>query len=137
MQRRARRPFQRARLRYDSTFALEVEYCFDRGIPYEEYLARWSAEDRAKVAAVALERGEKCTRCGTREWEWHEDPNAYEPIYWTCMGCQKRELLEKSDEKTAPGTSIRLVPRQTAAKMRERAAQGIARPQRRRVAGQR
>ena len=136
MQRGARRPFQRSRLRYDHSFALEVGYCYDRGIPYAEFLERWSPEDRAKVTAVAMERSEQCPSCGTSPWEWNEDPDAYEAMHLTCIGCMRREILSADDTPTSKGTSVRLLPKSVAVRLtqekKRREAEGTLRPRRRR-----
>lgn len=125
MRGRAGHPFQRARLRYDPTFALEVGYCYDHGIPHSEYLERWSTEDRSKVSALTLDRGERCPSCGTAEWEWGLDFYAYEPMHSTCRGCQQKEVLAKATEADntpmPPGTTIRLFPKETAETLRQRA----------------
>lgn len=122
MQPGARRPFQRARLRYDAAFATELGYCVDRGIPHSKYLEQWSAEDRAKVVALLLERSERCSMCGTSPWEW--DPaqgghkHAYDPEHQICLGCQRKELLRDDTEKAPAGSSVVLVPRKVAAARR-------------------
>ena len=136
MQRGPRRPFQRSRLRYDSTFALEVGYCFDHGIPHSEYLERWTAEDRSMMMAYALEKGAQCPTCGTAPHEWAEDPDAYVAINMNCPGCMRRELMVEDDTPKPKGTAVRLVPRATAerlaAEMERKAAEGTLRPRRRR-----
>jgi hypothetical protein len=131
-------PFQRSRLRYDPGFALEAEYCYEKGIPHSEFLARWTPEDRAKIAAVAMEKGEHCIKCGTAQWEWDEDPDAYAGINVGCRGCLILETLQDDLANTPgpKGTSTRLVPRQTAERIArntaEKAATGTLRPRRRR-----
>lgn len=75
--------------------------------------------------------------CGTANHEWEEDPFAYQPMFITCIGCQKKELLSKDDTPTPPGTSVRLIPKATAerliAEQERKKAEGISdRPQRRR-----
>jgi hypothetical protein len=136
VQQRARRPFQRARLRYDATFALEVGYCYDVGVPHSEYLERWSPEDRAKVAAVALEKSSACPSCGTQPYEWDEDPDAYVAINITCPGCMRREIMQEDDTPKVKGTSVRLLPKVTAerlaAEVERKRAEGTLRPRRRR-----
>lgn len=117
MQRGAGRVFQRARLRRDPTFALEVGYAFDHGIPYERFLEQWSPEDRARVSAVVLERAERCQMCGTAQWEWEDDLNAYAPVYHTCHGCRLKEAMAEDNTPKGKGTTIRLVPKQTAERM--------------------
>lgn len=138
MQPGAERPFQRSRLRYDPTFALELDYCFERGIPHSEFLERWNAEDRAKVTAVAMEKGERCALCGTADWEWDEDPFAYVAITTGCRGCMMTETLS-ADQANTPGpkgSRVRLFPRLTAERIaretEERRKQGTLRPKRRR-----
>jgi len=88
------------------------------------------------VAAVALERGEKCQMCGTAEWEWEEDPYAYAPVRHTCIGCMKRELMQEDDTPTSKGTSVRLLPKATAERLAQdharKADEGTLRPRRRR-----
>lgn len=132
MQLGARCPFQRTRLRYDRTFALEVGYCYDHGIPYSEYLERWTDADRARVAAVGLERARICSKCGTDSMDWEDDPYAYAPMFVTCPGCQKIEALSKDDTPRPLGTSIRLVPKETAVRLAREAEAGRPRPRRKR-----
>jgi hypothetical protein len=137
VQRRLGCPFQRARLRYDSTFSLEAGYCYDHGIPYEEYLERWSDADRAKVTAVALENADRCNMCGSSMDEWNADPDAYEAVRSFCPGCMRRETMsDDPDSPVTKGFSVRLLPKATAAAQREemasKQAQGTARPHRHR-----
>ena len=137
MQPGAGRPFQRSRLRYDAAFALETAYAYEHAIPWSEYLERWEAEDRAIVTAVSLERSERCVSCGTADWEWEVDPNAYEPVVHYCRGCALRETLQKdNDTPKGPGHSVRLVSRRAAealrTRMERRKAEGSLRPRLRR-----
>lgn len=127
MQQGAGRPFQRRRLRYDSTFAAEAEYAVEKGIPWEEYLARWSLRSRAIVIAVQMEKAERCTMCGTRAWEWAEDPEAYVPETHVCPGCAVQDAASaEQDNATKPkGSRIRLIPRRVA---ELKAAKGRKRP---------
>ena len=113
------RPFHRARLRYDPAFAAELEYCYEKGLPHSFLLGgplEWSADDRAKLRAYMLERGERCSLCGTAEWEWEQDRFAYEPIIEVCQGCQKKDLMR--EEANQPGSSVVLVSKQKAAARR-------------------
>ena len=77
-----------------------------------------------------------CQSCGTDPLVWEEDPFAYHPVFVTCPGCQKRELLSKDDTPRPPGTSIRLVPKQTAerlaAEQEMKREAGLDRPRRKR-----
>lgn len=111
-------------------------YCFDHGIPWEEYLERWGPEDRAKVAAVALERSDVCQSCGTAGHVWEEDPHAYVPVLHTCPGCRLRELMNEDDTPKGKGVSVRLVTKAAAERMEaereRRAAEGTLRPRLRR-----
>lgn len=88
------------------------------------------------MAAVALERAEQCSSCGTAQHVWDEDPYAYEPMRFTCTGCMKRELMQADDTPVPKGTSVRLVPKAVAERLtfeRERKeAEGTLRPTRRR-----
>jgi hypothetical protein len=71
---------------------------------------------------VLLEKSERCNMCGTAQWEWEEDLNAYSPIYHTCHGCRIKEALSEDNTPKGKGTSIRLVPRQVAERMAREAA---------------
>ena len=138
MQPGAERPFQRARLRYDDTFALELGYCYEKGIPHSRFLEEWDAEDRAKVAAFAMEKAEKCFRCGTAPHEWAEDPDAYVAVAMGCPGCLRLETMSEDLHNTPgpKGAAVRLLPRSAAERLRaeteRRAAEGTLRPRRRR-----
>lgn len=94
-----------------------MEYCLDAGIPYSEFLERWSESDRALVSAAIMEKSSRCSGCGTSEWEWGEDPYAYHPIFHTCPGCQKKEILGDDDTPRAKGTTVRLVPKAVAERL--------------------
>lgn len=119
MQRRLHGVFQRERLRYDPTFALEASYCHERGIPWEEYLERWSAQSRSVVVAVQMEKAERCPSCNTSPREWEEDPSAYVAAQKICHGCAAKDVFRENlpkDHQT-PGSSVNLVPGDRAEKM--------------------
>lgn len=62
------------------------------------------------MLAVRLERAEKCSRCGTSEWEWSKDRFAYEPISHRCHGCY---VIDQAQKDVQPGdmvTQVILVP---------------------------
>lgn len=69
------------------------------------------------MAAVLLERSDRCSTCGSAAWEWLEDPEAWTAVEEVCMGCAMRDRLRESRDmerkggQTArvPGASIRLV----------------------------
>jgi hypothetical protein len=77
------------------------------------------------VSAVALDRSERCTMCGTAEWEWQADFYAFEPMHTTCRGCQLKEALSKATEidktQLPMGTTIRLFTKESAEAIRQRA----------------
>lgn len=112
MQRGAEHPFHRARLRYDSHFYLEMSFCNEHGIPHSRFLD-WSPDDRSKALAFSLEKSERCSMCGTAEWEW--DPaqggsrRAYEPSQEFCQGCYLKEVAGEGADRM-PGTTITLIP---------------------------
>jgi hypothetical protein len=100
----------RSRLRADSTFFLELQYCYENGIPHSRLL-RWSAEDRAKMLAFAVEKGQRCALCGTAQWEWEENRRAYEPVAHQCPGCYALEVAGEGERE--PGVTMRLLPTDT------------------------
>lgn len=110
MQCGAGRPFHRRRLREDTGYRIELGYCVDKGIPWEVYLETFSLEDRARVVAYLSEKSERCTLCGTAEWEWRENKFAYHAAREVCFGCQHKDLLREDEQGTQAGVSIILVP---------------------------
>lgn len=69
----------------------------------------WTPEDRAKALAFAMEENSRCQMCGTADWEWDENPYAYEPIARRCQGCYLKDTAQE-DSKNLPGTTIVLEP---------------------------
>ena len=108
MQPGTERPFQRARLRYDSDLFLQLQLCNEWGIPHSEFLS-WDPEDKAKALAFSLEKSSRCEMCGTAEWEWEENRYAYEPVEHFCMGCYLKHMAGE-DGGSMPGTTITLLP---------------------------
>lgn len=117
-----------------------MAFCNERGIPHSVFLGRvvgpgepqWLPEDRAKAIAAVLEKGEVCGRCHTADWQWEEDPHAFEPVKLNCKGCYVLRKAEEGErESTMPGDVLVLVPKAVAAKLRHDAARR-KRPQRRR-----
>ena len=76
----------------------------------------WEPDDRDKLLAYMLERGSKCSMCGVSEWEWEDDWFGYEPIVTTCHGCELKDMAR--EDATRPGSSIVLVPKEEAARLR-------------------
>jgi hypothetical protein len=64
-----------------------------------------------------MEKADRCSMCGTAPWEWEADPYAYDPIYVTCPGCQRKEALADDDTPRPKGTTVRLVPKRVAARL--------------------
>jgi hypothetical protein len=122
----AGRPFQRRRLRYDPGYRLEASYAVEHGIPWEEYLERWSPQSRAVVQAVLAENALRCQTCGTAGHEWETD-DAFVAVDSVCPGCAARDR-KRADSETGPmvpGSSIKLVPQAMA---RALAGAPISRP---------
>lgn len=79
-----------------------------------------------------MENADRCSMCGTSRWQWDEDPYAFEPLFDTCIGCQKKELLSQDDTPKPAGTSVRLFPKAEAERLRlERELHPPQRPKRR------
>lgn len=95
-------------MRNDPAFALEVDWCTEKGIPHSLFLA-WDPEDRAKVVASLLEKAERCQLCGTAKWEWKENRFAFEPVEDFCQGCYYQDIA-KEERQSMPGVTIRMVP---------------------------
>lgn len=106
-----RHPFQRERLRYDSSFYAEMSYCYEQGIPHSEFLD-WLPEDRAKALAFMMEKAARCDMCGTAEWEWEADRFAYTPVEKQCKGCYLKHMAAEEGAQM-PGTTIVMMPTRT------------------------
>jgi hypothetical protein len=96
---------------------MEMAWCSDHGLPHSALL-EWDEDDRAKLAAYLIESASKCQMCGTAEWEWSEDPYAYEVIMVQCPGCYRKEVAGEDAEKQ-PGSRMSLIPKHRAAAMRD------------------
>lgn len=90
-------PFQLQRLKTDGALRTEVDYCAEKGIPHSEFLLRWDNEDRAKLVASLILKGQRCTMCGTSKHEWFEDPGAYVAMWEECMGCLHKDALREAE----------------------------------------
>lgn len=99
--------------------------CSEYRIPHSEYLA-WSEADQAKAVAYLTHKAEKCTLCGTAEWEWDPEQGgtrfAYEPVEKVCPGCYAKHG-QGSDQ---PGAYITLEPTNTRESARRHLAQRAA-----------
>ena len=98
----------RGRLRADSNFFLELQFCNEHGIPHSEFL-HWDPVDRAKALAYAVEKSLRCTMCGTAKWEWEDNRFAYEPVENRCQGCYVKDVVAE-DSGRNPGVTIELLP---------------------------
>lgn len=85
----------------------------EHGIPWTRYLKDFDGVSRSAVVAVAMEKAESCSMCGTAEWEWAADPDAYRALQMTCSGCAAKDRARADDDTDTglPGASIRLVPK--------------------------
>lgn len=74
------------------------------------------------VAAVVLEQAAICPMCGTAQWQWDEDPNAFVPMIHIDHGCMIKDRFADSmrNAPKQPGSSVRLVPRDMAERMSTR-----------------
>lgn len=86
-----------------------MSVCQKYSIPHSTFMA-WEPVDQAKALAFLLHESEKCSLCGTAEWEWDPDQGgsrfAYEPVEKICMGC-----FNKHDQGDGgPGHYITLMP---------------------------
>lgn len=89
-----------------------MAYCGPRGIPLSTFL-NWPVDDQVAALSWMAEDGLRHHACGTAEWEWEQDPDAYTAEARVCPGCHRIGLERKAWEKSAdhiPGLQIRLVP---------------------------
>lgn len=53
----------------------------------------------------------RCT-CGTSDWEWEDDPDAWHADHWRCPGCERRERhyrrLNSDPSQNMDGVQVRL-----------------------------
>lgn len=49
----------------------------------------WTSEDRAVIQMWGREQSHKCVRCGTFDWEWEANEDAWHVDHYTCDGCYK------------------------------------------------
>lgn len=119
------KPYRR-RLRADSTFWFELQFCNEHGLPHSFYLGadelHWESEDRAKAMAFLQEKGLHCSMCGTAEWEWAENRHAYEAVPSQCEGCRRKEFAAHG-ETQQPGVTFELRSTRGAEAARRRAAE--------------
>jgi hypothetical protein len=58
------------------------------------------------------EKSLACSMCGTAEWQWEADSDAYAAMLQVCPGCQRKDWAREEQEGKLPaGSSFVLVPR--------------------------
>jgi len=89
-------------------------------MPFSRYLRTFTNEDRSIVVAVKLNEAERCASCGLTQAEFDEDPTAYEAAQVACPWCAMKDRAREADDTdvSAPGASIRLLPRKAAERLR-------------------
>jgi hypothetical protein len=70
----------------------------------------WLPEDREAALVWQQMDRMKCSRCGTWDWEWDENPQAWTPDLWTCPGCKGIDLTHESlhEKQSRHGMHVRL-----------------------------
>lgn len=96
---------------------MELQWCSEHGLPHSALL-KWDEQDRAKLTAYLMESSTRCTLCGTADWEWEEDRHAFEPVNKQCWGCYTKDIAREGND-SLPGSTITLVPRLQAEKLRD------------------
>ncbi len=86
-----------------------MSFCVEVGIPHSEFL-EWDPADRAKVLAFLMEKGARCSQCGTAPWEWEENKFAYAAVEDFCQGCYQKSVFQDTESKSLPGTNVKLIP---------------------------
>lgn len=66
-----------------------------------------------------LEKGQECGQCGTSTWQWEQDGQAFVAVQHVCMGCAAKARMQEgnADALKVPGSSVKLVTRDTAARL--------------------
>lgn len=95
-----------------------MSYCYEAGLAHSVFLS-WEPNDRAKTIAYALEKGERCSSCGTAPWEWQADPEAYVAVRQQCPGCMRRETVVNDSKDPPPGTAVVLITKSHAEDIRD------------------
>lgn len=89
-----------------------MEWCADHGVPHSAFLA-WDEDDRSKLLAYILESRGRCSSCGTSQWEWDEDADAYTAMRHICKGCMILYAAEEDNDRSL-GSRMVLVPKRRA-----------------------
>lgn len=91
-----------------------MAYCGPRGIPLSTFL-NWAEDDQVAAMAWMAEDNQRCSNCGTADWEWEEDPDFVKAEAYVCRGCSRVGQERKSMAEVAehmPGMFIRLTPKE-------------------------
>jgi hypothetical protein len=86
-----------------------MQFCNEHGIAHSVFL-NWHPEDRAKALAYLIHKSEQCQLCGTAEWEWTENPFAYEVTEKFCKGCHIKAVADDDRPRQRPGITLELTP---------------------------
>lgn len=68
---------------------------------------------------MLLDKSTECSSCGTSSWQWEEDAHAFTAVVHVCPGCATKDRLRAGEKELSdmPGSSIKLVTRDTAARL--------------------
>lgn len=89
-----------------------MDYAYDHGIPYSQFLA-WPDADQDRVLAAAEIRGERCGGCNLTDTEAIRFRASHEPDLHRCPVCEAADLLlaEVADgEGSKHGLHLRWYP---------------------------
>lgn len=106
------------RLTTDPMFALTMDYCAQRGIPYTTFLG-WDPPSRDAALAWQARVNARCGSCGQVKADWMVDgpdgpieadpPPMVVAEHW-CPGCEAHERRRRNHKDLPPGISHRFVP---------------------------
>lgn len=67
-------------------------------------------EDRTVAMVWQSMQRHKCGRCGTWDWEWQENPQAWVADFWVCEGCKQVDEAHDRlhDKQNRNGMQVRL-----------------------------
>lgn len=88
-----------------------MQWCAEHGIAHSQFLS-WDDADRSKLIAYIIESRSQCSSCGTSDWEWDNDPDAYQAMRRICKGCMV--LYAAEEDKPSLGSRMVLIPKKRA-----------------------
>ncbi len=70
----------------------------------------WLPEDRETALVWQQFTRMRCARCGTWDWEWDENPQAWVAGWWTCPGCKSIDQTKDSlhEKQATHGMHVRM-----------------------------